>query len=231
MKKHLKSIVLLMLLVMVVASCTLDSALLENENVEGKSETNLSVATKGNASVVTVILYAQQDGRVYDIAPDNPAGYADYFAADAWTWSSRPGKVRSLLQFNLSSIASNKTITEAKLYLYSHPSIKHYSPSSTSTNAVHLYRVISPWSANTACWNNQPSISSYHSVQVPAAQYGYSSKNYVLDVTAMINDMYRYGNYGMMLKLDSENYYRRMYFASSECSQSSLRPRLVIKYK
>src|SRR4051812_42873829 len=49
-------------------------------------------------------------------SPDYPS-----YEAVAWTWSGTPAVMRSIMEFNLSSIPANATITSAKLNLYNNP--------------------------------------------------------------------------------------------------------------
>src|SRR5436190_12006391 len=52
---------------------------------------------------------------------DTNYGWLPSYEAVAWTWSGKSGVVRSLLQFDLSSIPANVMITDAKLSLYNDP--------------------------------------------------------------------------------------------------------------
>jgi hypothetical protein len=47
----------------------------------------------------------------------------------------------------------------------------------------------------------------------------------------MVNDMRRYGNYGMRLRLVNEVHYACLYFASSEHRTTANHPKLVIRYE
>jgi len=54
-----------------------------------------------------------------------------------------------------------------------------------------------------------------------------------INVTSLIKDMLNNRNtsYGIMLKLKTEEYYRRVLFATSDAPEKNKRPKLVIYYK
>jgi hypothetical protein len=188
------------------------------------------IANTGNLNIVvqlpgsTYTLKPSQSGRVSSVIPDSPAGYVTYFASQAWTWNGTPGTVRSLMQFDFSALPAGATITEAKLYLHHDPANPH--SSLTSSNASYLDRVTSPWTANTANWNNQPSVTPVNRVSLPESTS--PDQDYTLDVTAMVQDMIANGNYGMRLSLQTETYYAMMYFASGNNADATLQPELVL---
>ncbi|MBN2441916.1 MAG: DNRLRE domain-containing protein [Spirochaetales bacterium] len=218
-------VVISLLFLLIFAGCEAD---LINTNMENtnQQETKKIDALVPLGSSGTLTLSPAQDGRVFEIEPDDAADDATYFASQTWTWSGKEGSVRSLLQFNLNSLPSNAVVTNAWLYLYHHPDISHSSQS--SSNASYLERVTQSWNAGMANWNNQPAVTTTNRVYLSQATS--STQDYTLNVTAMINDMRQYGNYGMRLKLATESRYARMYFASSDYTNSAYHPKLVITY-
>jgi hypothetical protein len=174
----------------------------------------------------TVTLESSQDGRVASVTPDHAADYATFFASQAWTWSGKPGIVRSLIQFNLDSIPADAIITDAYLYLYHNPDTKHSKLS--NSNASFIERVMSGWDASTACWNNQPVTTSINRVYLEESSS--DTQDYIVNVLALVKDMKAQGNFGMMLKLASEKHYASLFFASSNHPNSAYHPKLVVTY-
>lgn len=185
-------------------------------------------------SQITVTLQpnaaAGQDARIWSLEPSTPAGTVEDFIGAYWTWGGTPGILRSLIKFDLSSIPTNANITSAKLSLY-------YNPTSTTagqagTNASWLQRITSDWQENTVTWNTQPTVTT--SGEASLAQSTTSNQDYLdINVKNMVNHMVSNPatNYGFLLRLQNEtSLYSSMKFASSDYSNASLHPKLVIIY-
>lgn len=196
------------LAILFVAGCA------ENNQVEVPNESS------------TLELSAIQCGRAFSVYPDNSAGNVGYFAAQSWTWEGVPGTIRSFIQFDLSGIPDNATITKAELYLYHNQDTEHSSLS--SSNAAYLERVTSAWTGNSLCWNEQPLVTSDHRVSLE--QSSSPTQDYVLDVTQMVGDMRQFGNYGMRLCLQTEQAYASMYFSSQNHANQEMHPKLVVTF-
>lgn len=154
------------------------------------------------------------------------------FMATAWTNSGTPTTVRSLIDFDLTSIPSTATITSAYLSLYSYNSPFNGSHSTLSgPNDCVLQRITSSWAENTVTWDTQPLSTPLNQVSLSASTS--SVQNYTnIDVTALVQDMQANpsSSFGFLIKLNTESYYRRMIFASSDNSDASLHPKLVVNY-
>jgi hypothetical protein len=156
------------------------------------------------------------------------------FEALAWSWSGDPGVMRSLLQFDLSSIPVGSVIQNATLSLYNNPYSSEASgqhQSLSGSNASVLQKITAAWNENTVTWNNQPPTTIVN--QVTLAQSTSIHQDYTsIDITGMVTDWVANpsSNYGFMFKLVNENYYRSMIFASSDNVYPALRPKLVVQY-
>lgn len=149
--------------------------------------------------------------------------------AIAWTNSGNLSKIRSLIQFNLSSIPVNATVTDARLSLY-HNNTSSEGPHSGG-NASYLQRVTAAWVESTVTWNNQPPTTS--SGQVTLSSSVSSTQDYVdINVTALVQDMVSNPatNFGFMLRLQTETIYKKLILASSDHITPALRPKLVVTY-
>lgn len=140
--------------------------------------------------------------------------------------------MRSLIEFDLTSIPKGAIINSAKLSLHSVNSSgngKHRLDG--GSNESTLSRITTAWQEDSVTWNNQPSISTTH--QVTLAGSDSTIQDYFnIDVTGLITDMMTdsIGNNGFLLQLVTEQYYRTMMFASSDYADSTEHPKLEITY-
>ncbi|MDQ3191756.1 MAG: DNRLRE domain-containing protein, partial [Bacteroidota bacterium] len=173
----------------------------------------------------TVTLYPNIDALIHSYAPNNNYGSNAAFRAVAGTIGGVPYYQRSLIKFDLSSIPCDATINDANLYLYG----TNHNPAS-GNNSVYFHRVTGSWAESTVTWNNQPTVSTRD--QLSLATTTSSTQNDVLGLTSWVQNMILLPNinYGIMMRLQAENYYNDRYYASSDHSTTSLRPKLVITY-
>ncbi len=152
------------------------------------------------------------------------------FIANAWTAQGNFFIARSLLKFDLTQIPSNAEVTQATLFLYTNLTTGHHQLDS-GENASRLLRVTEPWVEEQVCWNNQPAYSPLDPVHLP--QSVTHTQNYEVDVTGHVADMVMHpeANFGWMFKLDTEERYRCMVFASSDHANEAWRPMLVVTYR
>lgn len=155
------------------------------------------------------------------------------FTACSWTFVGSVGNVRAVIDFGLDSLPSGAAIVDAKLSLYAHPSNSGFGSHSTfsGSNSAWLQRITSSWDENTVTWNNQPSSTT--SNQVALSQSNSTFQNYTdINVTELVQDMVSIPNssFGIMIKLQNEQIYRRLNFYSSDHTNPALRPKLVITY-
>jgi len=157
--------------------------------------------------------------------------YSDYDAV-----ASSAGGVnylsRGLLQFDLSSIPANAVIISAQLSLYNNPTSQqgtHYAV--PGPNDSRLERITSNWDENTVTWNTQPSTTIQNAVNLPPSSS--PNEDYLnISVTNLVTDMMNNpgSSFGFMYRLNTEQPYNKMVFASSDHSDPAKRPKLVITY-
>ncbi len=173
-----------------------------------------------------------EDAIVSDNSPDLNYGTIEDIRPMAWTLGGVPFVDRSFLRFDLNAIPSNAIIQEATLTLYNNPTSSASSGHSSLTGSDEsaLLRVLGPWAENTITWNNQPATDNVNQIILP--QDTNPNQNYILNVATLVQDMVSNpsSNYGFMLRLVTENYYRCLIFASSDHPNSSLHPKLEICY-
>jgi hypothetical protein len=163
--------------------------------------------------------------------------YGDFtkLSAVAWTNSSKQIYWRTFLYFNIDAIPPGSTIQSATLFLYSDPAFSASNSADgnsqlSGSNAIYLERVTAPWHETTVTWNNQPTTTTTDRLWVGASSS--TTENRQINLTSMIQGWVNdpLSNHGLRMQLESEVYYRSRNYASSDHSNSALRPRLEILY-
>ena len=148
---------------------------------------------------------------------------------DAWTWFGEPGIDRSLIEFDLSNIPTNTEVLEATLNLYGAEDLPTGGHSTLSgSNEFIIQRVTSWWDEDAVLWATQPQTTSWNQVNIPPSQDPY--QDYEIDVTELVQHMVTYpdSNFGFLMKLKTEEHYRKVNFASSDYTDDTKRPKLTV---
>jgi len=178
------------------------------------------------------------DVKVTSLAPaENSASY-NYLAIETWTVGGATNIVRTLIDFDYSSIPSGVTITKAVLTLYADTTDDEsggvYPPGHQQHggggNSAELNRITSPWNKQTVTWQTMPTVDSNTSISVPASTS--ASETYNIDVSAFVKDQLASPSlyHGFLIKLVTEEIYNGLYFYSSQDSHTALHPKIVIEY-
>ena len=155
----------------------------------------------------------------------------------AWTFYKNgydDGLVRSLIEFDLSSIPDGATIKAAKLSLYNDPNSASNSGEHSKrdgSNEVLILPITEAWGENTVTWDNQPSTTATGSIELKASSSAHQDYENI-DITDLVAKWYKSpsDNHGIMMQLKTEIYYRCMVYASSDNADSELHPKLEITY-
>lgn len=174
-----------------------------------------------------VLLHGLQGKRDENLG-DNPQ-----LVANAWTYQSEPGIVRSVFSFDLSPVPQGSSVVSAYLSLYAWNSDQSQGPHSalSGSNDFLLKRITSYWQEETVTWNTQPATTNTNQLLLEGTDD--PAKDYLdIDVTALVTDMVNDpGNsFGFMIRLQTEQYYRRINFCSSDHVDPVKHPRLVVTY-
>ena len=181
--------------------------------------------------------------------PSADMNYGDYSELILYTWTHNAsgcpeGTMRSLLKFDeLSTIPTNAVVVSAELKLYGIPSSAQHmaqgnssysgSPYSASNNSL-IQRVTSTWDEKTVTWNTQPTTTTANQIAVPqsTSQWNWNFTDNSVDLVAMVQNMVNNPatNYGFMIKIATEVYYRSVGFASSNHNNPELWPELTVTY-
>ena len=209
---------------------------------------NLAVVDNiGLTGVDTVSLIVRPNPITYlTIRPyKNPyEGYFDVYYPDtwftniempigAWTSNGSPETYRECIKFDYSAIPSGSIIDSAVLYLYAMPTpLGGHAPDAHygTGNACYIQRITSNWitSVSPFTWNRQPTFVTNNQAVLPQTTSGF--QNDVVDVTALVKDMFPNNNNGFLITLQNEAIYNIRQYASSNYSDSTVRPKILIKY-
>lgn len=161
----------------------------------------------------------------------NNYGEAQSLAAVAWTNSGGPSTIRALLAFDLDTLPEGAEILEAKLSLYHDPTSSEGEHSSLSgPNNCSIQRVDQAWDELSVTWADQPSSTTQDQIVLPVSTS--DMQDYTdIDVTDLIVAMIQHGNHGFLLRMETESFYRRVVFASSDHPDAALHPKLVITHR
>ncbi|WMX15991.1 DNRLRE domain-containing protein [Aureispira sp. CCB-E] len=167
-------------------------------------------------------------------------GTTSNLRSKAWTWWGTHAAIRSLLEFDLSSLPAGCTVTNATLIMHNgndNPNAYHCGQNSTIhpclPNDIYLHRITQSWQEHTVNWLNQPTYASTNL----GTDYIFEGNNsqpyndYSFDITDMVNFWLANPaqNHGMLLKQQDEtNHYKSVWFRSSDHSNPAVRPELVL---
>jgi len=153
--------------------------------------------------------------------------------ASAWTVNLKPMVCRSLFRFDFSSMPSNVKIASASLSLFNPndtlPAHRHSTFS--GPNRFLVSRLTQDWEVSQVTWNKQPQFTPIGQAVVPETHE--PDQDYLsIDLTNIVTDMANNpnNNFGFMLGLENEKYYRRVCFASFHHFDKGKKPKLEIKY-
>lgn len=214
------------------------------------SEDESSVFVQQDAVTTTITfrpgLKDGQDTYVSKIDNDPNDGnvnlnYKNEILASKFYYYGQLATQRGYIKFDslLSRIPATANIISARLYLYGVASApnsfpygnSYYPGSSNPVNNCYIQRVVGTnWKEGTITWNNKPNSTTIDQATLPAStsQWNYNAST---DVTAIVKTMRSLGkNFGFCMKHVTEEPYRVVIFSSSESTDVTLRPRLVVKY-
>ena len=102
------------------------------------------------------------DASTASIDPYTTYDWEEKVQAYAWTQGGILNVTRAFLQFDMTGVPSNATITEAYLILHDTPIMTH-----SGVNDCYVKRVTGPWNSTTINHVNQPSVTEVDQVYIP----------------------------------------------------------------
>jgi hypothetical protein len=192
---------------------------------------------------------AGKDAYVADDTPNSNFGNAAYihpYLGATFSANGNPVVLnRALLSFDMSSIPSNAVIDSAFITLYYSQAIvnildAYYSSRGytqwtghVGNNAMFIQRITQSWTEGSVTWNNQPAVSSVNRLSIP--NFTNYRQNYKIDVKNLAQDMLinPTTSHGFMIRLQDEvsGNFALSAFASSDETDSALRPKIQIYYR
>lgn len=212
-----------------------------NEKGIGYGNT-VSFTTLNNTTTLTLQPGAEgKDASYRSLIPTENNGNAKDFNTMAWTNSGTPVYVRSVIDFDFSTIPDGSTIESAILSLWNdstslNNSGKHSEaavyPLTGGDNGAYLRRITSTWDESTVTWNTQPTTTTINQVSILPSTDPHQDYP-TIDVTTLVQDIInnKSTSFGLMLILQTEVYYRGLILASSDNLDPTKRPKLVVVYK
>jgi hypothetical protein len=152
--------------------------------------------------------------------------------AEAWTIGGTFVTGRSFIRFNLSQIPAGTVLKSAKLSLFSDPVPENgdlIHANYGTTNDFFIQRVASTWDLVNTNWNNLPATDTTDEVHIPQTSEPFLDLINI-DVTGMVNNMIGSGNYGFVIRLNTEVTYNSRIFCSSNYSDATKHPYLIVSY-
>jgi len=171
------------------------------------------------------------DAFLYNIGPNTNYETHFDFAAIATTNSGTPAYARGLIKFDFSVLPSDAIIDSVTLTLYGYNSPANGTHRTISgSNACLFKRITENWDESTVTWNNQPNTTDQDAVSIPMSTS--DTQSYTINITQAARYMIKNpsNNFGFKIQLVTESYYRQLVFASSDNSNSSIHPKIVIYY-
>ncbi|MEI6434226.1 MAG: PKD domain-containing protein [Bacteroidota bacterium] len=190
------------------------------------------LAPSFSGQTVLVIQPGPEDGKdalINSVFPDYNWGDATGLYASAWTYDGEFGIGRSAIRFDLSQIPPDAKIVEARLTFYYNPGVGFGFQS--GENESYLEKITEDWNEMTVTWSNCPTTIYAGAVFIPKTQTETSDVKDV-DITAFVAEWVKHPqtNFGFMHRMVTEIEYCGVFLTSSEFSDPSRRPKLVMKY-
>ncbi|MCP4180212.1 MAG: DNRLRE domain-containing protein [bacterium] len=194
-----------------------------------QKESNIEIRTEATtiAKIYQPDAAVGKDIVIQSITADDVFFNSDYLAAMSWTNAGNFNTSRVLIEFDFSDIPAETQIDSASLSLFWVSSDNL--TGQTGENAFSIYKITESWQESSVTWNNQPTTSNVDIINIPKSKS--EEQSYLnIDVTGLVQDMINNpsDNHGFMLKLDEEFPYKLVIFGSSNYSDASKRPKLVV---
>jgi gliding motility-associated-like protein len=170
-----------------------------------------------------------KDAMVHSYLEFTNLGNDQSIIAAAWTYQGNFGIIRTLIEFDLSSIACESDIESAYLSFFYNPFCGHEGHG--GDNDAWLRRIVEAWNETIVIWPTQPAVTLENQVYLPPSTS--TSQDYIdIDVTNLVQDMIndQENSFGFQLKMVTEETYRSLTFASSDHFDPELWPEIEVNY-
>jgi hypothetical protein len=210
-----------------------------NSGFEARGGTSFSAEIINNDCFIPVTLTLQPDSSnsadidISSLFTSNSYERNRYLVPYNWSQFGNTETRRTLIKFDLSSIPSNAVIDSAYLSLYYSQNFVADNPPFTGhfgSNAFEIKRIVQDWNPSSTNWNNQPATTNTNQILAAASQS--QTQNYLnLNVKNLIADQVQNGNFGFLIKHQTESPYKLTSLTSSEERNPAIRPKLIVYYR
>lgn len=210
-------ILMALLFLIVISSCEKD----EDEQEMKEKQIFLTLQPNGDKGM---------DAVISKIVPDNNFGDIEDIHLYAWTQGGSLNVNRVVIDFDFTSIPTDARIDSAFLSLYFN-STSGYGNEHSGDNSFIVQRITSAWDESTVSWGSQPTTISNNQLTVDGSIS--ATQDFTdIDITTLIGDIIdnRDSSYGLMFKLENEEEYKILLFASSDNQDENVRPKLDVYY-
>lgn len=223
----------------VISSTTSSTGISEESSVITETENGTTTLTlrpginDGQDTYVSKIDNDPNDG-------NGNLNYTHELLASKFYYFGQLATQRGYIKFDsLIKVPPAAKVVSAKLFLYgessslSFPNGNSFFPGSGNPeNSCLIQRVVgSNWDQTTLTWNNKPVTTDrgQDTILASTSQWNYNTS---VDVTNLVQTIVKSrNNYGFCMRLVNEEAYRILEFSTSEATDPSLRPKLVVKYR
>lgn len=170
-----------------------------------------------------------KDAMVHSYLEFTNLGQDPSLIAAAWTYQGNFGIIRTLISFDLSSISCGSEIESADLSFFYNPYCGHVGHG--GDNWAWIRRITENWNEGSVIWPTQPAVTFMNQVSLPPSIT--TNQDYIdIDVTNLVQDMIDDPDhsFGFQLRMQTEEIYRSLTFASSDHSNSDWWPEIEIIY-
>jgi hypothetical protein len=158
-------------------------------------------------------------------------GLNNVIRAEVWQWQApRFDTIRNLIQFSPAIIPPGKKVRKAllSLYFFSNPQFTPHS----GENALDIHLLSSPWAEELVCWKKHPDYDkkAIHSFPpATSAKEDYLRMDITLAVQQWLSAPEKY--FGLLLKMQKEDDFKGLSFASSEHESIEKRPQVILYFE
>lgn len=145
--------------------------------------------------------------------------------SEVWQWEAgKDDTIRGLMQFNIPDIKADQILSaELNLWYFSNVGFTQQ----VGDNALDIHLITEEWKEEEITWNNQPAFDGEALVSLPRSSS--ITQDYTgIDVSEVIKAYLNTGAHGILLKLNKEQSFAGLSFASSEHPNTALHPTLKI---
>lgn len=160
-------------------------------------------------------------------------GNKPLYCVGAWTWGGSPGLIHQLLDFNWSLLPQGSSVQDAQLKLFAfngENGSQEFHSELSGSNESWLERVITPWDEQTVTYNTEPLVTTLNRVSVLSTDS--INQDFEINVTPLVNDMFANpaNSHGFRMSLQTESYYRRLGFCSSDNQDPGKWPEITLTF-